>query len=130
MAQHEHEVLVVEDDYAFRWAVAVKLQRQNVEVDVAENGAEAVPLLKLKGQKYCAMILDLRLPPPDGLELLGLIAEICPALPVLVVTAYDDMAEPLSRARYTSQVKKIVRKPVDVDELARMAIESCTLASA
>ncbi|HEX7154176.1 MAG TPA: response regulator [Thermoanaerobaculia bacterium] len=121
-----HRILVVEDDYAFRWALAVFLQRTNVEVDIAETGREAVAFLGRNAQDYCAVILDLSVPAPDGPALIRLIGNSYPALPVLVVTAN---ADPMARVRdeaCASVVKLVLTKPVDVKEVAVLAHSDCS----
>ncbi len=60
-----HWILIVEDDPALRWTLAVLFQRYGVDTDVAETGTEAVRLLSLDGRRYCAVLLDLNIPPPD-----------------------------------------------------------------
>lgn len=120
-----HRILVVEDDYAFRWALAVFLQRTHVEVDVAETGRDAVALLGKSGQDYCGVVLDLSIPAPDGPALIRLIGESYPDLPVIVVTANP---EPMIRLRdepCADVVKLVLTKPVDVGEVAALAHADC-----
>src|SRR5205085_11530661 len=93
-----HRVLVVEDDWSTRWLVANAFQKQGIEADVAESGREAMALLKYNGLKYCSVVLDLNVPPPNGIEIARFITQTLPDLPVIALSGYADLAERLKSA--------------------------------
>lgn len=109
------DVLIVEDDYAFRWALAMRLQRVDVEVDVAEDGAEAADLLEK--HDYRCVVLDLKLPRLNGEALVESLEHREHQPNVLIVSAFADLSAHLA-ARHASIIKKTYQKPVDVDLLA------------
>ena len=61
-------VLLVEDDTFFQKFYAAKIKDSGFEVDVANNGVEA--LEKLKSLKPDLILLDLIMPEKDGFEVL------------------------------------------------------------
>jgi DNA-binding response OmpR family regulator len=117
-----HEMLIVEDDYAFRWALAMRCSKSGIEADVAENGREALDLLQRKIDKYCCVILDLRVPQPTGPDIVESLATH-PAPPsVLVVTAHPDLA---ARVENAPVVADTLLKPVDVVDVVNAAVSHC-----
>ncbi|MCB2185544.1 MAG: PAS domain S-box protein [Deltaproteobacteria bacterium] len=82
-------VLVVDDEESARRGIVELLAEEDVAVEEAASGAQA--LLALKGQHYDCMVLDLGLLDIDGGELLKQIAqdEGIQALPVIVHTARE-----------------------------------------
>jgi DNA-binding response OmpR family regulator len=60
------KLLLVEDDDALRFIVKDNLEQNNYQVDVAENGQEAIELFENK--EYQLIILDVMLPKIDGFK--------------------------------------------------------------
>jgi DNA-binding response OmpR family regulator len=108
------EILIVEDDYSFRWALAIGLQRRNIDADIAENGAEAMELLQRF--QYRVVVLDIKLPKVGGEEIMSHLAS-SPHKPVVsIVSAYADVAERMKRER-SDLIRRTYVKPVDVRSL-------------
>ncbi|HEY8131334.1 MAG TPA: response regulator [Thermoanaerobaculia bacterium] len=114
-----HRVLIVDDEPAVRWTIAIPFQRRGVETDVAENGKEAIRLLSRLHCHYCCVLLDLNIPPPDGMEIARFIRDNCNDLPVIIVSGYPDLAERIKDEELGSAVKLVLMKPVDPDFLVR-----------
>jgi CheY-like chemotaxis protein len=114
-----HRILIVEDEPAVRWTLAILFQRHGVDTDVAESGREAVRLLTRENCRYCCVLLDLNIPPPDGIELARFVRDNCPDTPVVVISGYPDLVQQISNAEIGSIVKVIVMKPVDTTFLTR-----------
>lgn len=68
---------------------------------------------------YCCVVLDLRFPPPDGIDVTKFIYQQCRDLPLVVVSGRSDLAERLKSAEFSSVVKRIVMKHVDPSSLVR-----------
>jgi DNA-binding response OmpR family regulator len=119
------EILIVEDDYSFRWALAIGLQRRNVDADIAENGAEAMELL---GRfDYRAVVLDLKLPKIGGEEIVQRLAESSKRPAVSIVTAYPEVAERM-KSEKSGVVRRTYVKPVDVRVLVEDLMGDLTAA--
>ena len=56
------------------------------EIDTASNGEEA--LTKLKGREFGLILLDIRMPGMDGMEILRRVREIRPDIRVIMITAF------------------------------------------
>lgn len=120
------EILLVEDDpndvdltlYAFR-----KNNLTN-EIQVVRDGAEALDYLFCRGQysdrkmedKPRVILLDLKLPKVDGLEVLRQIKSdpVLKVIPVVVLTSSKEEKDLVESYHYG--VNSYIHKPVDFDE--------------
>ncbi len=84
-------ILLVEDTADVGEGIAARLQRMGHEVDWERDGADAEARLEL--QSYDLVILDVMLPPPDGLALLRRARGRGLATPVLMLTARSSVAD-------------------------------------
>jgi two-component system response regulator AtoC len=82
-------VLIIDDDPLIRKTLSSHLARQGFEVQLAEGGDEGIEKFK----EFCPelVLLDVRLPDADGLDVLRRIKELNKKTCVLIMTAYDDM---------------------------------------
>ena len=122
---HQHHVLIDDDDLAFRWALAVRCYRRKLEVDVAENGHEALDLVTKRLDQYCCIILDLKMPRHDGTAVLDMLSAAASAPPVVVVTGYPDALEDMVSKSKHGLVAETLLKPVDVDVVISAAEKHC-----
>jgi DNA-binding response OmpR family regulator len=81
-------VLFVEDEPALRFSYE-RFFRNRYDLAFAATGAEAIE--QLHATRPDVLILDMRLPDTDGVDLLRRVREERPDLPVLVTTAYVSM---------------------------------------
>lgn len=78
-------VLVVEDEEAVADALAEGLSARGFDVDVAHDGADGLALAR--GERFDAIVLDLRLPRLNGFRFCKILREGGDWTPVLVLTA-------------------------------------------
>jgi len=86
-------VLVVDDEASIRRNLAVGMAQRGYEVDACEMGLSALEKIeaaKRSGVPHNYVILDIRLPDIDGLQLLKMIKDVYPDLPVVVISGYGD----------------------------------------
>ncbi len=82
-------VLIIDDDPLIRKTLSGHLAKQGFDVQLAEEGEEGVQ--KFRGSGPDLVLLDVRLPDIDGLEVLRQIKDLNKKTYVLMMTAYDDM---------------------------------------
>ena len=80
-------ILVVDDDAGLRKALRRVLASHGFEVEVAENGDEA--LARLRGGTFDAVVLDVMMPGSDGVQVCEQLRAGGDRLPVLMLTARD-----------------------------------------
>jgi DNA-binding response OmpR family regulator len=115
----DHQLLVVDDDARTRSLLATAFERYGIDTNVAESGTEAIELLRRRGSRYCAVLLDLNLPAPDGIEIARFIRDRDPSLPVIVISGHADLAERVKDAGLGSVVKLVLMKPVNLEQLVK-----------
>ena len=79
-------ILIAEDNDLSRENLAELLTTNGYEVKAVENGTEAMNALM--SDKFDLVITDLKMPPPDGLQLLKFIKEMNPDNVVIMITGY------------------------------------------
>jgi DNA-binding response OmpR family regulator len=79
-------VLIVDDEKNILLTLSQSLEALQLETDTATNGEEA--LAKLKEKDFGLILLDLRMPGMDGMEVLRKVREIRPDIHVIMITAY------------------------------------------
>ncbi|MEW6617318.1 MAG: response regulator [Patescibacteria group bacterium] len=79
---NKKKILVAEDEKAMARALEAKLLRSGYEVTIAENGDQA--LLLLKNDTYNLIILDLMMPKKNGFDVLEELRKRGNTVPVVV----------------------------------------------
>jgi adenylate cyclase len=84
-------ILVVDDDAVNRQLLMTLLEREGHRVAVAENGADALRILR--DRPYDVVLLDIVMPEMDGYEVLDAMRadDRLRTLPVIVITAVDEL---------------------------------------
>jgi DNA-binding NtrC family response regulator len=121
MKQKDIKVLVVDDEVAFANTLSQRLQMRDMIVGTAYDGEEA--LSKLKQEEPDVMVLDLRMPGMQGMDVLREAKKAYPHVQVIVLTGHgtDKDAE---------EAKKLggfdfLNKPADIDHLERKIRNAC-----
>jgi two-component system response regulator MprA len=109
------KILVVDDDAAVRESLRRALQLEGYEVELAADGAEALDRLKLDGSAPDALVLDVSMPRLDGLEVCRRLRRGGSAVPVLMLTARDEVADRV--AGLDAGADDYVVKPFALEEL-------------
>ena len=111
-------LLLVEDDELLRDGLCAQLMHAGHSVDAARDGAQAQALLESK--RVDGVVLDLGLPPVqgvpmDGFAVLRWIRQRLPHLPVLILTARDDIDDRVQGLN--AGADDYLTKPFDMAEL-------------
>jgi CheY-like chemotaxis protein len=109
------EILVVDDDRDIREALVEILVNEGYPVEMAENGAQALELIR-RGPIPALVLLDLMMPVMSGWEFLELAEQDhdLADIPVVVVSA---MPAPLAASDSRGGVKACLHKPLKLDQL-------------
>ncbi len=111
----EARILLVDDDANVLLALSRSLKlRGYTTVDEAHSGAEAVE--KFTRQPYDVMMLDIRMPDMDGMEVLQKAQQIRPSLPVIILTGHAAMESALASLK-SGMVVDYLMKPASLDQV-------------
>jgi DNA-binding NtrC family response regulator len=106
-------LLLVDDDEAFRKVLARELSRLCHDVATAGSGEEA--LRRVAEREPEVVLLDLRLPDRDGLEVLEAVRAASPATDVIMLTGHGSIDTAIQAVR--AGAFDYVAKPCPLDEL-------------
>ncbi len=106
-------ILIVDDDPDISLVLHDLLEHAGYRVQVAGTGAEA--LARARADSFAAVLLDLMLPDMDGLSVLTLLKQIDPVLPVIMLTAFVEVAK--KHGSLTEGAFGYLTKPYDGEEL-------------
>jgi len=117
------KVLVVDDERLIRWSVEQTLEKAGYDVETAADGVTAVRLAR--DESPSLVLLDLKLPDADGLQVLRQVKELSADIQVVIMTAYADVGTAVEAMRLGAY--DYIAKPIDFDNLAvtlRNALEA------
>ena len=127
------KVLVVDDEFIMRESLRDWLKEAGHEVFTAENGTEALEIIRR--EKPGVAIIDLVLPGIDGVEVMKRAKQIMPGLNVIIITAfsslptainaikegaYDYIEKPFSPEKLELLINKMTRRSVATDNTLTM----------
>ena len=91
-------ILVVEDEQHLADGLRFNLEAEQHDVDIAENGEEALKQLAGEPSRYDLVILDLMLPGIDGFGVVAELRRTRRYVPVLILTARGRSEDEIGRA--------------------------------
>ena len=107
------QVLVVDDEATIRTGIAQALGKQKIQVHTAADGREALEILA--AQPLGIVLLDIKLPDTDGLELLKIIRREYPDIEAIMITGYPTIQSAVECIRLGAMDYLV--KPFRLDEL-------------
>ncbi|RJL73766.1 response regulator transcription factor [Acinetobacter radioresistens] len=108
-----NKILIIEDDFMIAESTITLLQYQQFAVQWVNNGIDGLKLLKT--QEFDIVLLDLGLPLMDGMQVLKQIRQQKPALPVLIISARDQLHNRVDGLNQGADDYLV--KPYEFDEL-------------
>jgi len=129
----EMKLLLVDDEQTFVKTLSERLQMRDLESETAYDGEEALSFVDDKEPDV--MVLDLKMPGINGMEVLRRVTKKFPDIKVIILTGHGtDRDEEESRRL---GVFDYLKKPVDIDVLVsrikaahKMKIENTMTAAA
>lgn len=121
MSKDRAKIIVVDDDYSFRKAVAMVLAANNYQV--VEQGSSLRIINLIVKEKPDLILLDLCMPKADGMEIIQAMKRLEIEIPVLIVSgnlqrldvrllqdrgAIDIMAKPVHMKKLLAKVESIL----------------------
>ena len=111
------KILVVEDDRTVGQYLHRGLEEAQFHTDLVADGLEALRLAS--GGQYDLVILDLRLPGMNGLEVLRTLRDRGNTTPILILTAQDEIGQKVEALR--TGADDYVTKPFSFEEVLARA---------
>ncbi len=116
MKPEEIGIMIVDDESSVRESLAQWFRIDGYRVDMAPDGASA--LQKLQENPWDIILLDIKMPGMNGIELQNRIKQIDKNIVTIVITAYatvDTAIQALKEGAFD-----YITKPIDPDDLSRL----------
>ncbi|MDR0734540.1 MAG: response regulator [Elusimicrobiota bacterium] len=114
-------ILLVEDLDINREIVTASLEPSSVEIDIAEDGTQAVNIFAAAPDKYDLILMDIQMPEMDGYEatrkIRAMNANRAKSIPIIAMTA--NVFEEDVRKAVESGMNGHIGKPIDFKELSQ-----------
>ncbi len=107
------KVMLVDDEEEFVLALSERLQTRRMTPVVAFNGEQALAMVE--NDEPEVMVLDLKMPGIDGMEVLRRVKRTHPSTEVIILTGHGTDAEEVLARELGAFA--YLRKPVDIEEL-------------
>jgi two-component system nitrogen regulation response regulator GlnG len=117
-APSAQRIWVVDDDRSVRFVLATALRDAGYAVDGFDSAASALQALSARGAPDL-LFTDVRMPGDDGLALLDKLKLAHPQLPVIVMSAYTDIAS--TAGAFRGGAHEFLSKPFDLDDAVALA---------
>jgi DNA-binding NtrC family response regulator len=113
MNKKDFSILVVDDEEAFRYMLSSLMSGAGYAVDTAADGVSAINAIQTK--LYHVVLLDLKMPKVDGLEVLKFIKSNAPGVEVIMLTGMADVKTAVECMK--TGAYDYITKPTTADEL-------------
>ncbi|AKO94800.1 response regulator [Priestia filamentosa] len=114
----EERILIVDDQYGIRILLTEVLQKEGYKTLQASNGFEAIDIAKERTPDL--VLLDMKIPGMDGIEILKRLKELDATVKVIIMTAYGEL-DMIQEAKDLGALTHFA-KPFDIDEI-RQAVK-------
>ncbi len=107
------KILVIDDEKSIRDTLKEILEYEDHQVDIAADGEEG--LEQFKNNKYDIVLLDIKMPKKDGIEVLEDIFGVATDVPVIMISGHgniDTAVESIKKGAYD-----FIEKPLDLNRL-------------
>ena len=115
-------ILIVDDEAVVRHSHLRSLQETGCRAESAEDGHQAIRVMEQ--HPFDVVLLDMRMPDMDGLDVLRVLKERWPDCEVVVVTGYPNLDTAKEAVRLGAQ--NYLAKPLAPDEIVKATREAMT----
>ncbi|MBC7105935.1 MAG: sigma-54-dependent Fis family transcriptional regulator, partial [Firmicutes bacterium] len=116
------KIVIIDDEEHMCWALERAMRQEGYQAFAATGGRQGLELVRREAPSL--VLLDLKMPEMDGLEVLRRLREMSPRLPVIMITAYGTIETAIEAMKLGAV--DYITKPFDLDELkivVRKALE-------
>jgi len=110
----------VDDERSLRITLNELMEEQGYDVSVAESGEECLKMIR--EQDFDAVLLDVKLPGRDGIDILGEIRRVCPDTEVVMMTAYGTFDSAVKAAKLGCF--RYIAKPFEAEHMKLVVSEA------
>lgn len=124
-------ILIVDDDTYICKLLSNFLKKHDFDTETAYTGSSAID--KIRNEQFLLVLSDYRLPDRDGFEILNAANERNPELPVIIMTAYEELAtavrlikagayDYITKPLIPEEMLEIVKEAVNEDKSVKLPV--------
>ena len=106
------KILVVDDEQPIRESIARALNLLGYQAQEASSGRQALSMLETQ---FDLMVLDMRMPEMDGIEVMRCARQVCPGLLIIVLTGHATLESAIAAVK--SGATDYLLKPASVRDI-------------
>ncbi len=106
-------ILVVDDERSIRRTLREILEYEELNVEEAEDGEQA--LKRVRDERFDMVLLDIKMPKVDGMEVLATLSQEVPELPVVMISGHATIETAVEATRLGAF--DFIEKPPDLNRL-------------
>ena len=127
MSSKKIKILTIDDEYLIRETISDYLEEYGYEVIQAENGKRGVEVFR--SEKPDLVLVDLRMPEMDGLDVLSIICKESPQIPIIMVSGTGILQDAIDAIRKGAwdYVSKPIQDMVVLDHAVSRSLERAQL---
>jgi signal transduction histidine kinase/ActR/RegA family two-component response regulator len=122
----DKKILIVEDNRINQMVTKKILQKNQAICSIAENGDEALKMLK--EDDYDLILMDINMPKKNGIEATTEIREFNTVIPIIALTAVE--VEEMRQKIYESGMNDIIVKPYDINKFNQTLLKNLSQSEA
>jgi len=112
----KHRILIVDDELSVRSSLSKWFIEDGYHAEVAETGSDA--LKQLQDSLFDIVLIDIKMPGMDGIELQRRLKELAPEAVTIIMTAYASVETAIEALKLGAY--DYITKPFDPDDLSRL----------
>lgn len=116
MPEPDARILIVDDDTEICSVLSLLMQREGFKPFTANDGESALKAISSVSPEV--MLLDIKMPGMDGIEVMKYLEELAPDLPVIIITAYGEIRGAVEAMR--AGAHDYLAKPFEHNEVVRV----------
>jgi len=137
MENTQPQILLVEDDPALQNSIIEILESQNHFVAIAKTGHEAIE--KTQKKFFNIVLLDIKLPDMDGIDVLSEIHKLNPEMKKMIITGYPSidnsikalnlgadayLIKPVKPNLLLSKINELLKKQKEIEEMTEKEVSN------
>jgi DNA-binding NtrC family response regulator len=119
------KVCIVDDEVEFVTTLAERLELRGFEAQIATDGESALQLIEADPPQI--VILDVMMPGMGGLQVLKIMKDLNPQLPVILLTGHSDTKE--GREGMRLGAFDYLMKPLNIEQLIKKMQEAVKISN-
>ncbi|RFU70849.1 response regulator [Peribacillus saganii] len=119
----EQKILIVDDQFGIRILLNEVLQKEGYKTFQAANGVQALSVVTDHSPDL--VLLDMKIPGMDGIEILKRMKKLDPDIRVIIMTAYGEL-DMIQEAKDLGAMTHFA-KPFDIDDIRKAVREYLTV---